>query len=352
VLTCKSLFGLGYRGERLIEPSAVVVDRSVSGAGVGVFCALPASAPPSPGAAEGVCVSTHTHPLWLSPGDTVKLPEPFSMYTVLCRNSRPTLLLTLQFFWGGRVPPGRAERARRHRRESGGHGNKPTDGGRPRERTHLKRRSAAKSGRVATQPTLWMQFRDWMAVGRGVCDCTHRGLRYSPSRPTRALCACRNRREDAASCKARCRELVGALGTSSFRLCGVHPSFVSWLFFSLSYLSFFHAHGATHAQTTQRLFASFAVLHGSVAQMVERSLRMRQVQGSMPCTSIPKPRTRRRWVFACRVEEREGGERRGYDTDGEMVFTRRRKRRSSPERLPGWLGSHASSWFPPKFPPG
>ena len=27
MLTCKSLFGLGYRGERLIEPSAVVVDR-------------------------------------------------------------------------------------------------------------------------------------------------------------------------------------------------------------------------------------------------------------------------------------------------------------------------------------
>jgi hypothetical protein len=28
VLTCKSLFGLGYRGERLIEPSALVVDRA------------------------------------------------------------------------------------------------------------------------------------------------------------------------------------------------------------------------------------------------------------------------------------------------------------------------------------
>ena len=27
MLTCKSLFGLGYRGERLIEPSAVVVER-------------------------------------------------------------------------------------------------------------------------------------------------------------------------------------------------------------------------------------------------------------------------------------------------------------------------------------
>ena len=28
MLTCKSLFGLGYRGERLIEPSALVVDRA------------------------------------------------------------------------------------------------------------------------------------------------------------------------------------------------------------------------------------------------------------------------------------------------------------------------------------
>ena len=37
MLTCKSLFGLGYRGERLIEPSALVVDRAG-----GIFMNVPA----------------------------------------------------------------------------------------------------------------------------------------------------------------------------------------------------------------------------------------------------------------------------------------------------------------------
>lgn len=50
-------------------------------------------------------------------------------------------------------------------------------------------------------------------------------------------------------------------------------------------------------------------LAGSVAQMVERSLRMRQVQGSMPCTSKDSPwlgpATRNNGCVNTRAERRE-----------------------------------------------
>ena len=75
--------------------------------------------------------------------------------------------------------------------------------------------------------------------------------------------------------------------------------------------------------------------------MVERSLRMRQVQGSMPCTSI---RLRGRFaVYWCGVVGERGRGARSAKKNGGRFFPK-------PAAPP--TGVNASSWFPPKFPPG
>ena len=97
-------------------------------------------------------------------------------------------------------------------------------------------------------------------------------------------------------------------------------------------------------------------LKGSVAQMVERSLRMRQVQGSMPCTSIRgagplrrregerlthKVTPQRHTPVGCpALSPRCFHSPRGKRRQGRLVL-------AAPP-----TGVNASSWFPPKFPPG
>ena len=100
-------------------------------------------------------------------------------------------------------------------------------------------------------------------------------------------------------------------------------------------------------------------LKGSVAQMVERSLRMRQVQGSMPCTSIRgagplRRREERDRELPHKSTPPRDTAHRGLPRTLPRCFTRRGKRRQDALCVPAAppTGVNASSWFPPKFPPG
>ena len=123
MLTCKSLFGLGYRGERLIEPSALVVDR-----------------------AGGIFMRMNVQAL-------------VSFFREKARRHRqiagkPRGVLT-RAPWASGTAGSRAERRARHRGESRGQGNKLRSPWGYRQPTPSLLSTGARS-----------QFRDWMAVGR------------------------------------------------------------------------------------------------------------------------------------------------------------------------------------------
>ena len=297
MLTCKSLFGLGYRGERLIEPSALVVDR-----------------------AGGI--------------QRMNVPALVLLFREKARRHRqiagkPRGVSFLEAPWASGTAGSRAERRARHRGESRGYGNKPRSPWGYRQPTPSLFSS---KGTVAVQRLDGGGSPSARSFGRpkvqsvpperGPAGGRGEGLFLPP--PLRAR---RGRVQQVVSTlrvDPRCFFCLGDAAENPFSL-------VSLIFLLLR-------------------FSSFA---GCVAQMVERSLRMRQVLGSMPSASMR--------------ERREGGGEGAQRAAESAPLSRVRppfetlrgpSRTETASLLPRGrrfacpAGVNASSWFPPKFPPG